>query len=122
LDKDDNDPLKPDPDFNIKPKVLSAQREALPGPLKPPPHQMVVIYISNGRIERIPPIGHRMEIKPHIFFEVKGYGNSLEYEDPLGKSPTGKIFKIELYGTIIIPKGSPVEIIEDLLKKGIDIP
>ena len=126
---DDNkpeDPAKPDINAAAQFKVTGYQTTIgdkldkrfttpITGELKCPEGQMITHWISNGDPERIPPIGTKLEIRPHVLFIVKGYGNCVDYNDPAQKSPTGKIFKLELYGSIIIPKGSPIDTLYNLM-------
>lgn len=74
---------------------------------------MSMDWVSDGTPERIPPIGARLQIKPHLLFKVEAYGESMEVDFPT--SPTGKAYKLKLLGCFVVPAGSPIEVLEDLL-------
>lgn len=75
--------------------------------------KMSVLWVSGGQLDRIPAIGSRLQIKPHILFEVEGYGDSEEAPDP--DTRTGVLYTLILFGHVVIPVGSPIEVLEDLL-------
>ena len=75
--------------------------------------QMKIMYVSKGDPEGIPEIGSLIEIKEHLLFRVEAYGESNEIEGPNGLL---KVHQIELLGCLVIPKGSPMQVLEDLLE------
>lgn len=62
--------------------------------------KMKLEYISNGDPERIPPIGTEFDVAEHIKFRVEAYRESVEIDYP--GSPTGKAYKLELLGCLVL--------------------
>lgn len=79
---------------------------------------MTIKWISGGQQERIPQVGSRLKIKEHLFFEVEGYGESKETSSSESKI-TGVLYELELHGKLVVPAGSPIEVLEELLRGGL---
>lgn len=77
---------------------------------------MELNWVSNGDPSRIPPIGSQIQLKPHLFFVVEGYGESEELPgEAIGRPEIEKVYRLTLLGHLLIPKGSPMTTLEDLL-------
>ena len=85
-------------------------------------------FITNGDPNRIPKIGEHIKLPDsHWEFVVEEYGESRELSEaevkeikevtPVSDSVTP--YEIELIGFLSLPKGSPMEELENLLKDGI---
>jgi hypothetical protein len=79
---------------------------------------MKMLFVYNGDPERIPTIGTQLPTpKAHVLFKVEAYGATVDvpaeqaamYDNP------NEVVGLELEGCLVVPKGSPIEVLEDLL-------
>lgn len=76
--------------------------------------QMKMQYVFNGDHRLIPDIGSRIQIEKYVYFKVEAYGESQEVPEVTydGGKPG---YAIELLGCLVVPAGSPLEVLENLL-------
>ena len=80
---------------------------------------MELKWVFNGRPERIPQVGQRLEIRPNVLFEVEGYGEIKTTKDSFYN--TGELSEIILKGHFVIPAGAPMKVIEEVLNGRVNL-
>lgn len=83
---------------------------------------MTIEWVYDGTVERIPPIGTQFSVpwqQWQVLFQVDAYGETEQLPQALHPGSTGESHKLELIGHIIIPKGSPMELLEAFLGSGL---
>jgi len=82
---------------------------------------MIVKFVTSGDPDRIPAIGTILDLPCTAWkFKVESYGESRQIpkDDPrlVGFNVTCEtVYELELNGCLVLPKGSPMAALEDLL-------
>jgi hypothetical protein len=75
-----------------------------------------ILFTFDGNPDRIPKIGTRVKLQQYLHFEVHGYG---EIETKKGDFyASGETSTVELQGVFVIPAGTPIEVLNQLLHLG----
>lgn len=80
---------------------------------------MEIKFVYGGETERIPQIGEKIPLpNNHWLLKVEEYGESGTLEDnPVGYKQ-GETCFIILKGNLVLPAGSPMEVLEGFFKTG----